>query len=227
MREERLQRMSDGRAESGCDPESGAAACLWVDRPGGSRHRLLRRLLRIRRHWTARAAAQPPAPFLRHRLAPSGLRLDAYQRIVADILASLAGTAFTRVLFVNGHGGNIPGGSILQEWMNDHLRITVKWHNWGNAPKTVGAVAAIDSVASHASWMENFPWTRLAGVKLPDGQKPMIDIKHIRMMDTAGVRAYLGDGSFDGVYEKPDDQTMQVWRAGVEETRQALEGPWA
>jgi creatinine amidohydrolase len=154
------------------------------------------------------------------------LRLDTYQRIVADILESLAGTGFTRVLFVNGHGGNTPGGSILQEWMNDHPGITVKWHNWWNAPKTAAAVAAIDSVASHASWMENFPWTRLAGVTLPDGQKPMIDIPRMRMMDAAGVRACLGDGNFGGVYQKPDDQMMRVWRAGVDETREALEGPW-
>ena len=154
------------------------------------------------------------------------LRLDTYQRIVADILESLACTGFKKVLFVNGHGGNTPGGSILQEWMNGHPGTTVKWHNWWNAPKTAAAVSAVDSVASHASWMENFPWTRLPDVKLPDGQKAMIDIGRMRMMDAAGVRAYLGDGNFGGVYEKSDEQMMQVWRAGVEETREALEGPW-
>jgi hypothetical protein len=40
------------------------------------------------------------------------LRLETYQRIVADILESLTAAGFTRILFVNGHGGNIPGGSI-------------------------------------------------------------------------------------------------------------------
>ena len=154
------------------------------------------------------------------------LRLDTYQRIVADILESLACTGFKKVLFVNGHGGNTPGGSILQEWMNGHPGTTVKWHNWWNAPRTAAAVASVDSVASHASWMENFPWTRLPDVKLPGGQKAMIDIGRMRMMDAAGVRAYLGDGNFGGVYEKSDEQMMQVWRAGVEETREALEGPW-
>ncbi len=37
------------------------------------------------------------------------IRLDTYQRIVTDILDSLAGTGFKRVMFVNGHGGNIAG----------------------------------------------------------------------------------------------------------------------
>ncbi|HXN64974.1 MAG TPA: creatininase family protein [Candidatus Acidoferrales bacterium] len=165
-------------------------------------------------------------PYFRAYPGSISLRLDTYQRIVADILESLAGSGFKRILFVNGHGGNSPGGSILQEWMNEHPRITVKWHNWWNAPRTAAAVAAIDSVASHASWMENLPWTRLANVKLPAGQKPMIDIARMRMMDAAGVRSYLGDGNFGGAYQKPDEQMMVMWRAGVEETREAIEGPW-
>jgi creatinine amidohydrolase len=166
-------------------------------------------------------------PYFRGYPGTVSLRLDTYRRIVADILESLAGAGFTRILFVNGHGGNTPGGSILQEWMNDHPGVTVKWHNWWNAPKTAAAVAAIDPVASHASWMENFPWTRLPGVDMPGGQKPMIDLHRKNLMDAAAVRTYLGDGNFGGEYQKPDERMMAVWRAGVEETREVLEGPWA
>ncbi len=166
-------------------------------------------------------------PYFRAYPGTVSLRLDTYQRIVADILESLAGAGFKRVLFVNGHGGNIPGGSILQEWMNDHPGVTVKWHNWWNAPQTAAAVAAIDPEASHASWMESFPWTRVEGVDLPAGKKPMIDLARMRVMDTGAVRAYLGDGNFGGAYQKPDERMMEVWRAGVEETRAALEGPWS
>lgn len=166
------------------------------------------------------------APYFRSYPGTVSLRLDTYQRIVADILDSLAGTGFTRILFVNGHGGNIPGGSILQEWMNDHPHVAAKWHNWWNAPRTAAAVAAIDPDASHASWMENFPWTRLPDVDMPAGKKPMVDVARMRLMDAAAVRAYLGDGSFGGAYEKPDDRMLALWIAGVEETREALEGPW-
>jgi creatinine amidohydrolase len=155
------------------------------------------------------------------------LRLETYQRIIADILESLTAAGFTRILFVNGHGGNIPGGSILQEWMNTHPGVTVKWHNWWNAPKTWAAVTAIDPEASHASWMENFPWTRLANVALPSGRKAPIDVARLRLMDAAGVRAYIGDGNFGGEYEQPDDVMNAVWRAGVDDTRAAIEGPWA
>jgi creatinine amidohydrolase len=166
-------------------------------------------------------------PYFREYPGSVSLRLETYQRIVADVLESLAGSGFTRIVFVNGHGGNSPGGSILQEWMNDHPGVAVKWHNWWNAPNTAAAVAAIDANASHASWMENFSWTRLAAVDLPEGKKPMIDLARMRLMDAAAVRAYLGDGNFGGAYQKPDAQMAQVWRAGVEETRDAIEGPWA
>jgi creatinine amidohydrolase len=155
------------------------------------------------------------------------LRLDTYQRIVSDILDSLAATGFTRILFVNGHGGNIPGGSILQEWMNAHPGVTVKWHNWWNAPKTWAAVTAVDAEASHASWMENFPWTRLANIAVPSGRKKPIDVARLRVMDAAAVREYIGDGNFGGEYEQSDEVMMRVWRAGVEEARAAIEGPWA
>jgi creatinine amidohydrolase len=165
-------------------------------------------------------------PYFRSYPGTISLRLDTYQRIIADVLDSLASGGFTRILFVNGHGGNSPGGSILQEWMNDHPGIAVKWHNWWNAPKTAAAVEAIDRVASHASWMENFPWTRLPGVTMPAHQKAMIDIGRMRLMDAAAVRAMLGDGNFGGDYQKSDEQMLAVWRAGVEETRDALEGPW-
>ena len=49
----------------------------------------------------------------------------------------------------------------------------------------------------------------------------------MRLVDAAGVRAMFGDGNFGGAYQKPDDDMQKVWRAGVEETREALEGPWA
>ena len=67
----------------------------------------------------------------------------------------------------------------------------VKFHNWCNAPQTLAKVQEIDPVASHASWMENFPWTRLAGRELPTQQKPMIDLARMRAPCAQEVRALL------------------------------------
>ncbi len=155
------------------------------------------------------------------------LRLETYVRIVRDILDGLKAQGFRRILIVNGHGGNQPAGSLAIEWMADNPGTAVKFHNWWNAPATFAKVQEIDKVASHASWMENFPWTRLPGTQMPTQQKPMIDLARMRVMDPAGVRAFLGDGNFGGYYERPDEEMQAIWDVAVAETRALLEGAWA
>ncbi|MDE1992271.1 MAG: creatininase family protein [Rhizobiaceae bacterium] len=155
------------------------------------------------------------------------LRQETYIRIVRDILDGLRLQGFRRILIVNGHGGNQPAGSLAVEWMGDNPDTSVKFHNWWNAPKTFAKVQEIDTVASHASWMENFPWTRLPGTVFPTQQKPMVDLVHMRAMSPAGVKALLGDGNFGGYYERPDEEMQAIWDVAVEETRALLKGGWA
>ncbi|HTJ58428.1 MAG TPA: creatininase family protein [Devosiaceae bacterium] len=155
------------------------------------------------------------------------LRVETYVRVVRDILDSMAHQGFKRILIVNGHGGNAPAGSLAIEWMADNPGVVVKFHNWWNAPATLKRVQEIDTVASHASWMENFPWTRLPGVVQPTQRKPMIDLARLRLLDPAGVKAYLGDGNFGGYYERSDEEMLSMWDVAVNETRALLEGPWA
>ena len=155
------------------------------------------------------------------------LRTETYVRLIKDILDGLHAQGFRRILIVNGHGGNQPAGSLAIEWMADNPETAVKFHNWWAAPATMGKVVEIDPVASHASWMENFPWTRLAGVKQPTQQKPMIDLARMRLMSPMAVREYLGDGNFGGYYERPDADMQAIWDIAVAETRALLEGPWA
>lgn len=155
------------------------------------------------------------------------LRVETYVALVRDILDGLYGQGFRRILLVNGHGGNQPAGSFAIEWMADHPEAAVKFHNWWNAPKTFAKVQETDSVASHASWMENFPWTRLAGVVQPTQRKPMVDFDRMRVMGPEAVRKLLGDGNFGGYYERPDDDMLAIWEVAVGETRELLEGPWS
>ncbi len=154
------------------------------------------------------------------------LRLATYIALVRDILDSLYAQGFRRIFIVNGHGGNQPAGSLAIEWMADHPGTSVKFHNWWNAPETLAKVQETDPVASHASWMENFAWTRLAG-DLPTQRKPMIDLVRMRAMDPKGVRAYLGDGNFGGYYQRDDAEMQAIWDVGVVETRKLMEGPWS
>lgn len=152
---------------------------------------------------TAYFAAYPGSP---------SVRPETYVAFVGELLESLRGQGFRRVLLVNGHGGNAPVEALASD--------DVVVHHWWRGPRTWAAVTEIDPDASHASWMENFPWTRLAGVVLPEGKKqPAARVAE----DPVKVRAQLGDGSYGGYWQRPDDDVLRVWRTGVEETREALE----
>ena len=119
-------------------------------------------------------------PYFRAFPGTISLRLDTFLKVIRDVLDSLADQGFRRIVIVNGHGGNSPASTLAQEWMTDHPGTKIKFHNWYNAPKTWAKVKQIDPVASHASWMENFTWTRLPGVAAPTQQKPMIDYERMR-----------------------------------------------
>lgn len=167
------------------------------------------------------------APYFRDFPGSMSLRVETYVRLIRDLLNSLYGTGFRRILLVNGHGGNSPAGALAGEWMADHTDGRVRFYNWWNAPATTAAVRSFDPSYSHASWMENFPWTRLAGVGLPDGEKRMTDPVRLGLLRPDEVRSVLGDGNYGGRYQRPDEEMLEIWRTGVEETRAALEGPWS
>lgn len=166
-------------------------------------------------------------PYFRAYPGSITLRVVTYLRVVSEILDAMAEQGFKRILIVNGHGGNIAAQGVLGEWTAKHRGVRVKFHNWWNAARTWAAVEAIDKVAGHASWAENFPWTRLAEVTMPKTPKPMSDLEKLRQLDPQSLREYLGDGNYGGLYQRADDEILQIWKTGVEETREALEKNWA
>jgi creatinine amidohydrolase len=40
-------------------------------------------------------------------------------------------------------------------------------------------------------------------------------------------REALGDGSFGGLYQRPDTEVLRVWDAAVEQLRERLEKGWS
>jgi creatinine amidohydrolase len=49
----------------------------------------------------------------------------------------------------------------------------------------------------------------------------------MRELDPPQVRELLGDGSLGGLYERPDEDVLRVWQAGVEEVRDLIANGWA
>lgn len=165
-------------------------------------------------------------PYFRAYPGSISLRVETYLRVIGDVLYGLAEQGFRRILIVNGHGGNTPAQGYAAEWMADNPDVKVRFHNWWNAPETWAAVMQIDPVASHASWMENFPWTRLPGVLQPSEAKTPVDFDALRILPPRDARRLLGDGNFAGLYERPDSDMLAIWQVAVAETRAQLEAGW-
>ena len=176
----------------------------------------------------------PVLPALPYGLTPTfaafpgspTLRLETLVSVVQDLLGSLHQQGFRRILLVNGHGGNDPVAGAVAEWAAARPDSQALFHSWWNAPRVREVVKAIDPDASHASWMENFAWTRLEGVELPRERKQPVDFHALRVADPKRTRELLGDGSFGGHYERAAEELERIWRAGVEEVRNLLENAW-
>ncbi len=165
-------------------------------------------------------------PYFRAYPGTVSLRVSTYVALVRDILDSMANSGFKRILIVNGHGGNAPADALATEWMADHPGVRVKFHNWWNAPATWAKVQEIDAMGSHASWMENFPWTRLANVTLPDTQKIVPNRAGKARLVGAEMREVYGDGNYGGWYERPDAEMLALWEIAIGETRALIAEGW-
>jgi creatinine amidohydrolase len=166
------------------------------------------------------------APYFNAYPGTVSLRVETLMAVVRDVVASLRRSGFRQILIVNGHGGNNPVGALAQELMAEYGDVSIKFHNWWNAPETWARAQAIDTSGSHANWMENFPWTRLAHAPAPEGEKPVVDMALMKASPPDVAREILGDGAFGGPWQRPDEEMLALWETGVKEVGLALEGPW-
>src|SRR5438477_1806776 len=117
--------------------------------------------------------------------------------VLSDVVDSLLGQGVARILVVNGHGGNNESG---RAWTRRRPDTAVVWHElWEGRPDEIAA--EIDPDYDHASWSENFPWTRLPGIVIPAQRKPQVEWPEDGNPGT--WREALGDGSFGGLYQRP------------------------
>jgi creatinine amidohydrolase len=154
------------------------------------------------------------------------LRLSTLLAVMRDLLTGLHAQGFGRIVIVNGHGGNSAVASLAAELMAQHPGLQLKLHNWWNAPQTWAYVRGIEPESSHASWMENLPWTRVAGADMPAGRKPPVDMERYRLLAPREARALAGDGNFGGSPVRSDEEVLRMWEIAVAETRSVIEGPW-
>lgn len=150
-----------------------------------------------------------------------------YERVLTELLDSIRSHGFRRILIVNGHGGNARARPAAEAWADREGDVELRWHDWWRAPRVRGKVDEIDPDASHASWMETFPWTRVEGVELPAGHKSPVDLSNRDELSPDGFREVIGDGSFGGDYQRSDQEMAAVWEVVVSEVRERLAEGWS
>lgn len=166
------------------------------------------------------------APYFQSYPGTITLRIDTYISLIRDILNSMYRGGFRRIVIANGHGGNSPVDGLVTEWMADHPDAQVKFHNWWRAPQTWATVKAIDPLSSHASWMENFPWTRLEGVAMPNHQVNLPDRAGRPTLVGTRLREVYQEGNFEGYFQRPDTDMHAIWDVAVRETRALISDGW-
>ncbi|WP_039019579.1 creatininase family protein [Halocynthiibacter namhaensis] len=154
------------------------------------------------------------------------LRFETAIALLRDILDGLYHQGFRRIVIVNGHGGNIPMEGFCREWLADHPKARLRFHNWWLAAPVLDYIQSLDPDASHASWMENFHFTRLPHRPVPTGHKPPVDPEHTKDRPPQAVRDLLGDGVFGGDYQRSQAEEDHLWSLGVETTRAKITDDW-
>lgn len=146
------------------------------------------------------------------------LRLSTYLQVVEDIIRSLAGYGFRRILILNGHGGNDPVRARLVELRNEMQQVKIAWYSWWTAPNTVAVAEKHGFKPFHANWNEAFRFTRVAD--LPEGEKQPPVTKPI--LNAAEIRKAYGDGVFGGHYQVSDVIMDEVLAAAVKDAIELL-----
>jgi len=147
------------------------------------------------------------------------LRVTTFVEVVADVVRSLHGYGFRRVLVVNGHGGNDPARGRLVELMNELPGLQVGWYSWW-VSHSVEQVAIENGLKPyHAAWSEAFAFTRVAD--LPEGDK--LPPAYKGLLGAERTREVFGDGVFGGRYQADDAVMSQVFNAALQDVLYLLE----
>ena len=161
-------------------------------------------------------------PYFRAFPGTITLRVETYMSVVGDILDAIAEHGFKRILIVNGHGGNTPAQGFVGEWIADHPGMRIKFHNWWNAPESLGASAGNRSrrfpCVVDGKFSVDTPNENQGAFRAEADERP----GKLRRLDPKSVREYLNDGNYGGLYQRDDEEMMKIWQAGVKETRALL-----
>jgi creatinine amidohydrolase len=132
------------------------------------------------------------------------LRIATLLDVAEDIVRSLYGHGFRRILALNGHGGNDPVRGRLYEIASELPDLRLGWYAWWQSHSVEAICQKYNLKPAHASWLEAFPFTQVADLPQNKKQPPSVP----GLMGAKEAREIYRDGSFGGPY-KVDPTIMQ------------------
>jgi creatinine amidohydrolase len=147
------------------------------------------------------------------------LRLATLMNVVEDIIRSAYGQGFTRILILNGHGGNSGIKLLLTELANELPGLMMQWYAWWMAHSVEEVAIRHELKPNHANWLEAFPFNIVSD--LPEGEKTPPQVTS-DIMNAQTARDVYGDGSFGGKYLVPAEMMQEVFDAALQDVLQLL-----
>jgi creatinine amidohydrolase len=148
------------------------------------------------------------------------LRTTTFLAVVEDMVRSLYAVGFRQFVFVNGHGGNEPARNLLVELMNNLPGMHAAWYSWWMARSVEEAAIQHGLKLFHASWSENYPFTRVGD--LPEGEKTGVRV-YQGLANADKTREVYGDGVFGGPYQTDPAVMQDIFDTALKDVLYLLE----
>lgn len=139
------------------------------------------------------------------------LRIATLMDVTEDLVRSVYGQGFRRLLILNGHGGNDPVRGRMYELASELADLRIAWYAWWGAHSVEAITQKYELKPYHASWVEAFSFTRVA--ELPEGEKSPPHVPGLLGAEEA--RQVYGDGVFGGRYQVEDGIMNEIFEACV------------
>jgi creatinine amidohydrolase len=141
------------------------------------------------------------------------LKLSTYLNVVEDLVCGAYRQGFRRIVIVNGHGSNEPVFLRLVELMNELSGLKIGWHSWWKTENVKNFADKNQLGLFHASWMEAFPFTKVA--EIPNGIK--LAPKADGILNAEQTRQVYGDGVYGGDYQVSDEIMDKLFRVCLDD----------
>lgn len=149
------------------------------------------------------------------------LRIATILDVAEDIVRSVYGQGFRRLVILNGHGGNDPVRGRLYELAGELPNLRLNWYSWWQSHSVEIICQKYGLKPTHANWLEAFAFTRVTD--LPEGEKAPPHIPGL--MGGQEARQVYGDGSFGGPYQVDAAIMQEIFDTCVADVVHLLNDP--